>query len=298
MNILITGIAGFIGKHLSRRLIRDGYNISAIIRDPLTKDNLEKQGIMCFIDDNKSTNNLLKFIEDNKFDGVIHLASKFIVEHKSEDIIDLINSNILFSTRILEASVKINLKWFINTGTFWQHYECMDYSPVNLYAATKQAFESIAQYYSESSDINFVTLKLNDTYGPEDTRLKIFNLWMKIAKSGETLDMSAGEQLIDIVYIDDVVEAYIKIIELVINDRDNKLGGKSFVVSSGKPIKLRELAKVFEVVTDKKLRINWGRRAYRKRENMIPCCKGEIVPGWNPQISIEQGIKKLELSYR
>lgn len=293
MKILITGITGFIGKHLSRRLLKDGYEIFAIIRNPLLQDNLDKQGINCFMDDNKSMDNLLKFFENNKFDGVIHLASRFIIEHKPEDISDLINSNLLFSTRILEASVKSNAKWFINTGTFWQHYENKEYSPINLYAATKQSFEAIAQYYLETSDINFVTLKLNDTYGHEDTRSKIFNLWLKIAQSGETLDMSPGEQLINIVYIDDVVKAYIKTIELLENDNDKKLKGKSFAVSSISPIKLRELARIFEEATGKKLNINWGKRSYRKREVMVPWNRGKQLSNWKPTITVEEGIKKI-----
>ena len=199
----------------------------------------------------------------------------------------------MFSTRVLEASVKANVKWLINTGTFWQHYENRDYSPVNFYAATKQAFEAIAQYYLETTNINFVTLKLNDTYGPEDTRPKIFNLWLKIAGTSETLDMSAGEQLIDIVYIDDVVEAYVKAIELLENDNDKKLKGKSFAVSSGRHIKLRELARVFEEVTGKKLNINWGKKPYRKREVMVPWNKGQTLPNWKPTITIEEGIKRI-----
>jgi nucleoside-diphosphate-sugar epimerase len=293
LKILITGITGFVGKHLSRRLLREGHNIFAIIRNPLIVDSLEAQGVRCFLDDNKTMDTLIKFFDDNKFDGVIHLASKFVVEHKPEDILELINSNLLFSTRVLEASVKANVKWFINTGTFWQHYENRDYSPVNFYAATKQAFEAIAQYYLETSDINFLTLKLNDTYGPEDTRPKIFNLWLKIAGTSETLDMSAGEQLIDIVYIDDVVEAYVKAIELLENDNDKKLKGSSFAVSSGKPVKLKELAKIFEEVTGKKLNINWGKRLYRKREVMVPWNKGQTLPNWKPTITIEEGIKRI-----
>ncbi len=292
MKILITGVTGFIGKHLSKKLLKQGNTIYAIIRKQSAREKLEQNNIKCFIDNN-STEDLITYFENEKFDGVIHLASCFIVEHKPEQIIELINSNILFSTRVLEAATRSNVKWFINTGTFWQHYENRDYSPVNLYAATKQAFESIAEYYMETSKINFVTLKLNDTYGPEDTRPKIFNLWKKAAETGEPLGMSLGEQLIDIIYIDDVIEAYVSMIKLLKNDNAREFRGKSFAVSSGNPVKLRELAGIFTKVTNKKLNIRWGERPYRKREVMVPWNKGESVPGWSPKVSLEEGIKKI-----
>ena len=295
MKILITGATGFIGKHLTRRLLEHKYDIYSIIRKSSAKKNLDKKNIKYFIDGN-SIKELITFFKKERFDGVIHLASCFIVEHKSEEIADLVNSNILFSTKVLEASVITNVHWFINTGTFWQHYQNKEYSPVNLYAATKQAFEVIAKFYMETSSINFVTLKLNDTYGPGDTRPKIFNIWKKIAENGETLVMSTGEQLIDMTYIDDVIDAYIKMIELIKNDELKSFSGKSFIVSSDRLIKLKELADIFSKVTQKRLNINWGGKSYRKREVMMPWNKGERIPGWNPKVSFEEGMRKIFIS--
>ena len=142
------------------------------------------------------------------FDGVVHLASLFMASHRSEDVLPLLTSNILFATRLLDAAVRSGVQWFVNTGTAWQHYEGRGYSPVNLYAATKQAFESLAQYYVEAHGLRFVTLALGDTYGPGDTRSKLLNLWCRIAKAGTPLDMSAGLQKIDLVYVSDVAEAF------------------------------------------------------------------------------------------
>ena len=292
MKILITGITGFIGNHLSKKLLKYGHEIYAILRNPALENKYKKKNIKCFAD-NHSMADLVKFFKRVKFDGVVHCASRFSVEHKSEEINDLITSNVLFSTRLLESSVKTNVNWFINTGTFWQHYENKVYSPVNLYAATKQAFESIAKYYMEISEINFVTLKLNDTYGPNDTRHKIFNLWKKIAETGETLGMSQGEQYIDTVYIDDVVDAYVRTIDLLQGDNKKRGKGKSFAVSSGNLLKLKDLADVFEKINKGKLNIMWGEKPYRKREVMMPWNKGTKIPGWKPKVSIEEGISML-----
>ena len=68
------------------------------------------------------------------------------------------SSNITFGTQLVEAMVANGCYQFVNTGTSWQHYENDEYNPVNLYAATKQAFEDILRYYVETSALRVITL--------------------------------------------------------------------------------------------------------------------------------------------
>jgi CDP-paratose synthetase len=290
MKLLISGATGFIGSHLIQKLIDDGNIVCAVIRPSTNLSTINKKvATFTFSDDIQK---LEEFMTKEKFDGVIHLASLFLAQHSTKDIKPLIDSNLFFSLALLEASAKTTIPWFINTGTFWQHYKNKKYSPVNLYAATKQAFETIAQYYIETSSINFVTIKLSDTFGPGDTRPKIFALWKKIANSNEPLDMSPGKQLINISYIDNVVDGYLQMIQLLSKDKSRKLCGKSYVITSTKVLTLRELAQVFQKVTKKNLKINWGKRDYRPREVMRPWSKGEKIPGWKAKVSLEEGIRR------
>ncbi len=289
MKILVTGATGFVGKHLSKKLI-EYHDVYAIVREGSDISQLDNK-IKIFRYSGKISD-LLVFFKDQKFDGVVHLASMFLSEHKPTDIKNLIYSNILFGTELLEASQQTKVKWFINTGTFWQNFNNEEYNPVNLYAATKEAFQKIAKYYTETSNMIFTTIKLNDTFGPNDTRKKIFSLWQKIAESGDTIDMSPGEQIIDISYIEDVVEAYLKLIELLNSNESCELNEKEFVVTNSKKVSLKELAKIFEEVTGTKLGINWGGRNYRKREVMVPYNLGQSVPGWNQKYKLKEAIKK------
>lgn len=289
MKILITGVTGFVGKHLANLLITKGFKIYSIVRKASDTRFLDKNEID-YVYNNEQ--NIISFFEINKFDGIIHLASRFLVNHDLEDIDDIVNTNILFPTKLLELSTKNNVKWFINTGTFWQNYKNEMYNPVNLYSSTKQAFEDISKYYTQVSDINFTTIKLNDTYGFGDTRKKILNLWRDLIKNDNELDMSGGEQLIDLVYIDDVIHAYLILICKLQKDVNINLRNKTFTVSSHNPIKLRELSYIFEKVSNNKLKINWGKLDYRKREIMIPYNNYQPIEGWMPIISLEEGIKK------
>jgi nucleoside-diphosphate-sugar epimerase len=288
MKIVLTGVTGFIANAIVERLLNEGHQVYAIVRPQTDLSKLQKD-IGFFVDDG-NTEKLNSFFNEILPDGVLHLASLVLVNHNLDDIESLIISNVLFSTRLLEASVNSKVKWFINTGTFWQHYNNEDYNPVNLYAATKQAFIDIAKYYYETQKINFVTIKLNDTFGSNDTRSKIFNLWGRAVQNEENLGMSAGEQIIDISYIDNIVDAYMQMLSQLQVDDTYKYAGEVFAVNSEERMSLKELARVYEEVTHATVDITWGGRPYRDREVMIPWTKGQPVPGWKQNISLRDAI--------
>jgi len=203
----------------------------------------------------------------------------------------LITSNITFGAQILEAMIHFHVPYLVNTGTAWQHYKNASYNPVNLYAATKQAFEDVLAYYVEAHSLQAITLKLNDTYGPADPRPKLFTLLGQAARGKTHLEMSPGEQFLDLVYIDDVVEAFlIAAFRLFSNVQ---VGHSRYVVSSGQPVQLRTLVEIYQKVTGQKLDIVWGGRPYREREVMLPWTDGDRLPGWEPQTTLEDGIKKM-----
>ena len=281
MNILITGATGFVGKHLIARL-KNKHELFALVRPGSDCTSLEGVHLFTF-DDNIPA--LADYLLQHKMDGIIHLASLYIAEHQSNQIKDLVLSNVYLGTALLEACKLAGVKWFLNTGTIWQNYNVPDrsdaYNPVNLYAASKQAFMVMARYYTETSAIRFCTLKLCDTYGPDDTRRKIFALFGRIAESGETLEMSPGGQLLDMVHIDDVVAGFEHLAELLDKSECSLL--PEYVLSSGRQVSLKELASLYERKYQVKLNIVWGGRPYRAREVMKPY-KGNILEGWKPAV--------------
>jgi len=291
MKILVSGGTGFIGKHLIRRLQMNGHDVHAVIRPSSDEGFFAEQHVQTYTFD-RNVDDFTRYIKEQHFDGIVHLASLFLAQHTSADIPGLVDSNVFFATALLEASCKGSVKWFVNTGTFWQHYQDSEYDPVNLYAATKQAFEDIAKYYTATSTVDFVTLQLSDTFGPGDTRPKIFNLWMKHAKNQERLDMSPGDQCLDISYIDNVIDGYVRLTELLTSDTERKLNGSVFALSSGRSLPLKELADIFQKVTGVTLHIQWGAREYRPREVMETWSKGVTIPGWTPAVSLEEGIQR------
>jgi len=291
LKIIITGFTGFIGAAATHRLMNEEHDIYVILR-PHTNLSVLPSDVNYFLDTG-DTEALNLFFKDVSPDGVMHFASWVLGEHKPAEIEALITSNVLFGTRLLEASVQSDTSWFINTGTFWQHYNDEPYNPVNLYAATKEAFEAIAKYYYEAKKINFVTIELNDTFGANDTRKKIFNLWRQAEKNQASLGMTEGKQTVDISYIDNIIDAYVQMMHNLHADEANTYVGKKFAIIANERMTLRELKNLYEKALDTKLDIVWGERDYRDREIMIPWTKGTPIPGWKQKITLHDAIIKV-----
>lgn len=231
---------------------------------------------------------MIDLVRQAKADVVFHLASQFIAGHTHADVETLIGSNILFATQLAEAMAANRNIYLINTGSAWQHDDG-GYAPVNLYAATKQAFEDILAYYGSAHGLRVITLILFDTYGPADPRGKLLSILGQAMKSGEPLSLSPGRQLIDLVYIDDVIDAYVHCADLLPRQKD---WHARYGISSGQPRTVRELVAVIEAAMGVSLPVKWGGRPYRDREVMVPWTQSTPPPGWAPKTPLELGIAR------
>lgn len=291
MKVLLTGATGFIGSELAHRLIAEGYEVAIVVRPESQLNILQAvlPRIQVHVYDG-SYASLLHALEAAQPEVVIHVASLFLAQHKPEDVARLIDSNLNFPTHLLEAMSQLGIKRLINTGTSWQHYQNEAYNPVNLYAATKQAFEALLAYYVAAQGFKVITLKLFDTYGPGDTRPKLFSLLRKAARSGETLRMSPGEQLLDLVYIDDVLDAYL----LAMARLPEVTKAECYAVSNPARLSLRNLVRIYGEAVGRPLNVEWAGLPYRPRE-VLELWKGyEVVPGWRARVALAEGIVHME----
>lgn len=285
---LITGATGYVGSNLVRHLLAQSWDVHIITRPDSDLKVLEATLSNITVHRHDATSlGMVEVLAKAKPEVVFHLASKFLVQHETEEIDALIGSNLLFSTQLAEAMAVNGVKYFVNTGTSWQHYNNESYSPVNLYAATKQAFEDMLDYYIEAYDLKATTLYLFDTYGPDDHRAKLISLLWKSAITQQPLSMSPGEQMIDLVHIDDVMRAYTQAADALLTQES---GHTRFGISSGRPMRLIDLIEVFQRATKKSLPITFGGRPYRAREVMQTWRSYKKLPGWTPRIQLSEGL--------
>lgn len=276
--VLVTGATGYIGSHVVRRLLEIGWRVGIIVR-PTSKYNLigdiiDKVEVLCYNGDIEA---MVDFMSDFKPDAVAHLAAAVITNPRSKDIKTIVRSNLEFGAELLEAMARCGVSAMVNTGTYWQNYNSKDYNPVDFYASTKEAFEKIIQYYVDAKSFKVITLRLPDIYGEDDRRPKIWNKLRQCALTGETIDMSPGEQEIDLVHVDDVAEAYIIALKRL-SYLDSV--SQTYSISSGHVRTLKQIVADFEAAIGKPINVIWGGKPYREREVMRHTSALEPLPGW------------------
>lgn len=288
---LLTGATGYVGTHLTRRLIGAGWTVHALVRPTSRALPVAEAGAHVHAVDERG---VWEAVSGARPDVVIHLASEFQREDTPAAAERLVATNVLFATGLVEAALAAGCTRFVNTGTFWQHCNTAGYEPVDLYAATKQAFEDLLLYYHKVRGLSCVTLKLYDNYGPADPRRKIVNLLIDSCLSGVRLHLSPGEQTLDLTHIDDVADAFMAAADFVAV-APAPVWDVGFV--SGERMKLKDLVSAVRKAagTSARCSIMLGSRQYRCREIMEPVAgpAGAALRGWTPRLRLAESLPSL-----
>lgn len=284
MNILITGAGGFLGSALARRLSEMDHQVSLLVRKNtdfyrLTDLSTYKIG-RCEADEE-----ITQFISDVSPDAVIHTACCY--GRDGESTLKIIDSNLRFGTLILNAINSFEKKVsFINTGTVLSR-------DVSLYALTKIQFEELGIYETKHSNKNtqFINIKLQHMYGPGDDASKFTSYVINACRNNVSkLPLTLGEQRRDFIYIDDVVDAYITILE----NLPKLEKAQQIELGSGEAPCLRDFVETVHKLTDSKTELLFGQIPYRENDAMCIVANIDILKklGWIPKFDITSGIKK------
>lgn len=290
---IITGATGYIGSHVLKYLLSKGWECH-IISDPRfgydnIKDVLSEIDVFEYSGD---VNSLCEYFKNVDADVVFHLAAAVITNYKPEQVPVLIQSNVQFGTEILEAMKSSKTKLLVSTGSYWQNYNSDTYNPVDLYAATKEAFEKIVQYYVDAYAFRHINLRLFDVYGEDDRRPKLWNTLRDIADTNQRIAVSPGEQLLDLIHISDVCTAYEA--AYVLLSCDDTIKNEVYGVRTGCQYTLKEAIMLFERTLQKTINVDFGAKRYKEREVMKPSEKYKFLPNWKSKVSIEEGFARFK----
>jgi nucleoside-diphosphate-sugar epimerase len=289
MRALVTGASGYVGGQIARRLLARGDGVHAVLRPGSDAARLPAGIVLHRFDG--TIGHMQRIVAAAQPEVTFHLASLFIAEHKPEQVLPLVEANLAFGTLLADALTQNGPALLVNAGTGWQHYGNADYDPVCLYAATKQAFEALLAFYVQARGLRAITLKIFDTYGPDDPRPKLTRALIAAARAGTPLDLTAGDQRLDLLHIDDAVAAFLAAAERLRQGQGAAM--ERYALSSGRRVSVRELAGIVEAAAGRKLDARWGVRAYRQREVMEPWSGGAALPGWRAAVTLEDGIAAL-----
>ncbi|MGK2231955.1 MAG: UDP-glucuronate 4-epimerase [Colwellia sp.] len=258
MKYLVTGAAGFIGFHVSKKLCEQGHEVVGIDNlndyydvnlklarlaelDKFTLNNTsENEGVFRFVKlDLTERDNMAQLFAEEKFDRVIHLAAQAGVRYSIENPMAYADSNLIGHLTILEGCRNNNVKHLIyassssvyglNNQTPFSTSDSVDH-PVSLYAATKKSNELMAHSYSHLYDMPTTGLRFFTVYGSWGRPDMAPYIFTKKILDGETIDINNnGDMWRDFTHVDDIVEGVVRIAD-VVPERDS-----AWKVESGSP---------------------------------------------------------------
>lgn len=289
-HVLITGITGYIGSRLARTLLPD-CQIYGLARQPLNDAYLtqELREKIVFLPYDGSGESVMEAMETSRPDAVYHLAACYTTAHDMPAVIQLLNSNLALGTYLLEAMCAARCRRLVYTTTVTTHCTGAEYRPLTLYAATKQAFSSLVEYYTSAGLLNAAALALPDTYGPGDRRPKVLNLIRQTVLSSAPLDLTSGRQIFDTVYIDDVVRGLVTTAAAL---EHTNTAHSFFQLFGAAPRSLRDTVDLMLRVNGLTYQVNWGGRPDPEYLTETPIRIYPAPPDWKPQVLLEDGLRR------
>ncbi len=286
MNVLITGASGFIGGRLAKALVSHGMQLHAVVRPSSSIQPLENMMLHVY---DGSYASLERVCAEHPIDCAFHIAGSIALPYDPADIDSMLEGNIRLGSLLAEALVQHGCRRFIHTGTYWQHNRDATYTPNSFYAASKKAMEDILAYYALHRNLSVITLKLGDVYGEHDPRQKLFHFLKKARTEQKPLAMTAGEQQLPIVHVDDVVAAYLQAQAYITTLPP---GSTATYHVTGKPVRLRDLVTQYMRMVPDPVDIHWDAMPYRPGQIMEPFA-GTALPGWQPMTTLQTGMKRI-----
>ena len=237
--ILVTGATGFTGGHLCERLIREGHQVRALVRDENRCSELRRWGVEIVTGDLRDPESLKR--ATNGINVVYHIAALFRPENVSRK--EMWENNVQGTKNMLDAAVKAGVQRFVHCSTIGVHGDIKDppanedapYNPGDYYQESKTAGEKITIQYMTEGKLPIVIFRPGGIYWPRDLR---FLKLIKPIKAERFIMLGSGEVIYQMIYIDDLIDGI-----LLCGTREEAIG-RIYILTGREPTTLNQLVRV------------------------------------------------------
>lgn len=303
--IFVTGAAGFIGSHLSEKLLEKNYEVVGIDNfDPFYPREIKEKNIarasenknfVLVEGDIRDEELISNLFEKHSFDAVIHIAAKAGVRPSIEHSKEYYDVNINGTTNILEAMRKSGVKnlVFASSSSVYGNSKNVPFSekdcmlrPISPYAATKLNGEALCHVYHHLFGFNIFALRFFTVYGPRQRPDLAIHKFARKIIAGEKIPVYGdGSSRRDYTYIDDIIHGVVLALE--------KLSGFEIInLGESQTIGLLQLIEILETALGKKAELKFlPMQPGDVIQTYADISKAKELLGYNPQFPIEKGIK-------
>lgn len=292
-NILITGGAGFLGRHLVESLLEKGYSIKII---DINKPSWINSEIDFFECDFTSVSQMEPHIEGS--DVIYHLASTTLPKTSNDDIRFDISTNLLGTVGLLEMASLKKVKKFIFLSSGGTVYgtpntlpvpEVHQTTPLCSYGIVKLTIEKYLRIFSNNNRMKTISLRLSNPYGEYqrvDRSQGVIKVFCDKALRDEVIEIWGDGTIVrDFIYVKDAVAAMISAMTIETPVFEVNIG-------SGEGLSLRNLIEKIEVIIDKRVKCQFKKgRNFDIPKIVLDITKAKSAFNWSPTTSIDEGIK-------
>ncbi|MDF7681382.1 NAD-dependent epimerase [Enterobacteriaceae bacterium ESL0689] len=323
MKFLVTGAAGFIGFHISKRLLEAGHDVVGIDN---MNDYYDVNLKQCRLDllqfprfrfhkmDIADRQGIAQLFADEFFDRVIHLAAQAGVRYSLENPYAYADANLVGYLNILEGCRYHQIKHLVyaSSSSVYGLSHKLPFStkdpvdhPVSLYAATKKANELMAHSYSHLYHIPVTGLRFFTVYGPWGRPDMALFKFTQAMLAGKSIDVyNYGKMKRDFTYIDDIVEAVIRVQDVIPQPRPQWHVEDGSPATSSAPYQIYNIGNSTPVALMDYIQALEEAMGIEARKNMMPLQPGDVLEtsadtqplydliGFKPQTPVREGVKQ------
>ena len=278
--VMLTGGTGFLGSYLLKKLLNEKYKVILLKRSfsDISRIKNHIDDVTVYDIDVVDINTIF---QENKIDTIIHCATNY--GRKDKDRLKIVSSNFIFPLQLLESSLKHNqAPTFINTDTIFDR-------SVNDYALAKKQFKEWLE--RNANNKKCINISLDQFYGPYDDTIKFVTFVIdKLLSNVEYIDFTKGEQKRAFIYIDDVINAFMK---LLVHSHSLTNGFYEYEVCGMRKETIKNIVKMIKRLSgNKSTDLRFGAVPYREndlKELNIDTSALKAL-GWEPKIDLEEGL--------
>lgn len=304
--VLVTGAGGFIGSHLTERLIDLGTHVRAFVRynsrndwgllDSLTKDKLsEVEIVLGDLRDGEAVRQAADTV-----DIIFHLGSLIAIPYSYVHPRETIETNVMGTLNVMAAANKAGVERVVHTSTS-EVYGTAQYVPIDErhplqgqspYSASKIAADKIAESFHRSFGLPVSTIRPFNTFGPrQSARAVIPTIITQALAPGTTMVLGSLRPTRDYTYVDDTVQGFIKVAE-----SDHSVG-ETINIGSNFEISIGDIAKkvIATIGVSKQISLDVNRvRPENSEVERLWCdnTKAKRLLEWEPRVSFEEGLSR------
>lgn len=293
--VLVTGATGFLGSHLVKGFLQKKYQVIILKRSFSNTWRIDKFLHQLISFDIDLCEIEQPFQEFKKIDAVIHTATCY--GRHNESVIDIFEANTFLPLRLLENAYYFGIKTFINTDTFYNK-GIIPYQALPNYSLSKYQFTEWGKQLASMRKIIFLNIRLEQVFGWKDDDSKFAISTIKhLLQNMESIDFTPGEQTRDFIYVDDVVSAYLFLLDKL---PEINQGYTEYELGCGQSISLRHFVETVHELANSKTELNFGILPYRDSEimhsqaNINPLNKLGWFPRWKLNDALVDIIEKMK----